>query len=152
MHHDKLLHHCICCATLSAAPLLTGCYIEHVESLFAIILYKARGMYKENRQSSLLKRIVRDSLCTVVFVHTLLWTFASLSLYQAAIWWQVAIPCALGSRLLLNIHLHYHEEKQTSIIGSTRVGFRTSTIPTNGGHAKQDDDELFDSQYRLRLM
>jgi len=139
--------------TMAAVPVFTGCYLVNVPRiavfssvaglinetmLFVMMLYKAWALWRENRRSPLLRTILRDSLLyystmfLVLLLNVVIWEASPLSVYESAIVWEEAIPCAIGSRLLLNIRTYYHR-RDTVIIGSdihsTRVEFRSSTVP-----------------------
>jgi len=74
-----------------------------------LMLYKAWTMYKNNYQSSLLRMIIRDSvfyfstIFATLLLNCLVWAFASEDYLELGTSWAVALPCALGSRLLLNM-------------------------------------------------
>ncbi|KAF8526380.1 hypothetical protein JB92DRAFT_2872688 [Gautieria morchelliformis] len=102
----------------------TGCYVGPQPPLYfltwipplicesilcLLMLYKAWTKYKNNCDSSLLRLIIRDSVLyfltvfAIFLINCLVWALASQNYLQVALWWSVALPCSLGSRLMLNM-------------------------------------------------
>ncbi|KAF8527264.1 hypothetical protein JB92DRAFT_951913 [Gautieria morchelliformis] len=102
----------------------TGCYVAAQPPLYFIawipeiigesilcllMLYKAWTMYKNSQSSSLLGLIIRDSVLyfvtmfAILLINCLVSAFASVNYLEVAISWTIALPCSLGSRLMLNM-------------------------------------------------
>ncbi|KAF8492880.1 hypothetical protein JB92DRAFT_3100265 [Gautieria morchelliformis] len=98
-----------------------------------LMLYKAWTKYKNNCDSSLLRLIIRDSVLyfltmfAIFLINCLAWALASQNYLQVALWWSIALPCSLCSRLLLNMRerIYVSENAQRASnftgIGSFRV-------------------------------
>ncbi|KAF8509143.1 hypothetical protein JB92DRAFT_2948497 [Gautieria morchelliformis] len=73
------------------------------------MLYKAWIIYKNSYGSQLLKLLIADSVLyfasifAVLLTNTLVGFITPRGLVQIAIGWEYAIPCTMGSRLLLSM-------------------------------------------------
>ncbi|KAF8578896.1 hypothetical protein K439DRAFT_1638490 [Ramaria rubella] len=85
-----------------------------------LMLYKAWTLYRRDWNDPLLSIIVRDSVLyfmamfAVLLGNCLFWALSGVvpsSLPDVAVSWSVAVPCGLGSRLLLNIRERYFFNK-----------------------------------------
>lgn len=113
-------------------PGLTGCYARSLspkyflvwvpaltfETILCILmLNQAWRLYQEQHSLPLLNLIIRDSVLYfltifgALFVNCLIWILGSETIVEIALGWEVAIPCALGSRLLLNMRQRYLTEQ-----------------------------------------
>lgn len=113
---------------------LSGCYVTNPPALYfmtwipaltfetflcLLMLYKAWMTYKGEHTSSLLRLIIRDSILyfltmfVTLLVNCLIWAFGSENILEIALGWAVAMPCTLGSRLLLNMRARYSQEMPT---------------------------------------
>ncbi|KAF8574855.1 hypothetical protein K439DRAFT_1641916 [Ramaria rubella] len=81
-----------------------------------LMLFKAWTLYRRDWKDPLLSVIIRDSVLyfltmfAVLLGNCLFWALSGVvpsSLPDVAVNWSVAVPCALGSRLLLNIRERY---------------------------------------------
>ncbi|KIJ33093.1 hypothetical protein M422DRAFT_264963 [Sphaerobolus stellatus SS14] len=124
----------------SPPPPLQGCYISSLPhrgrfvwvpplfteiSLCFAMIYKAwtlwperdlRNVLAERTISPLLRRIILDSILyffsilMILLMNTTIWLVAPLDYTYIGIPWAEAIPCIMGSRLLLNIREHYVQD------------------------------------------
>jgi len=120
----------------SPPPGLTGCYPSNISSFYWFIwvpglvyetflcflmLYKARELYKNEYQSSLLRVVMRDSFVyfftsfAVLLLNCLLWALHPEAISDIALDWAIAIFCAIGSRLLLNMRERVYKGETTFI-------------------------------------
>ncbi|KAF8492943.1 hypothetical protein JB92DRAFT_3100232 [Gautieria morchelliformis] len=124
----------------------TGCYVGAQPPLYfltwipaiicenilcLLMLHKAWTTYKNSRNSSLLRLIIRDNVLYFLTVfaslllNCLVLALAPQNFLEVTIRWAVALPCSLGSRLMLNmrerIYLPETERVPDSGIGSFRV-------------------------------
>ncbi|KAF8580632.1 hypothetical protein K439DRAFT_289992 [Ramaria rubella] len=120
----------------------TGCYVFITQFDFItwipplmfeaflcfLMLYKAWTLYHGDLNDPLLRLIIRDSVLyfltmfAVLLANCLFWALSShvpFSLPDVAVNWSVAVPCALGSRLLLNIRERYFVKEE--IVGASTV-------------------------------
>ncbi|KAF8480689.1 hypothetical protein JB92DRAFT_3039996 [Gautieria morchelliformis] len=105
--------------------------------LCLLMLYKAWTEYKNNCDSSLLHLIIRDSVLyfltvfTIFLINCLVWALASQNYIQIALWWSVALPCSLGSRLLLNMRERiYVSETAQRVSDFTGIGSIRVVVPS----------------------
>ncbi|KAF8504165.1 hypothetical protein JB92DRAFT_2968625, partial [Gautieria morchelliformis] len=105
--------------------------------LCLLMLYKAWTEYKNNCDSSLLRLIIRDSVLyfltafAIFLINCLVWAFAPQIYIQVAIWWSVALPCSLGSRLLLNMRERiYVSETAQRVSDFTGIGSFRVVVPS----------------------
>jgi len=123
----------------------TGCYtiVPHLyflgwipsllfETLLCLLmLYKAWRTYKDDWRSPLMNLIIRDSVlyfltfATVLLLNCLMWVLHPQVVAEVALGWELAVPCALGSRLLLNVRERYFKEE-------TLASLSLSGIPPGG--------------------
>jgi len=104
--------------------------------LCLLMLYKAWGVYTDNWRNPLLVLLIRDSaiyfstIFTVLLVNCLLWGVPKpTALLFAATSWSIALPCTVGSRILLNLREEYFKEMtapsssstQQTVIGMSRL-------------------------------
>ncbi|KAF8529799.1 hypothetical protein JB92DRAFT_2859727, partial [Gautieria morchelliformis] len=103
---------------------LTGCYAPTTPAFFVFsfiqssvteivlcfcMLYKAWITYKSNYGSPLLKLLIEDSVLyfasifAVLLTNSLVFFIAPRGLVLIALGWEYAIPCTMGSRLLLSM-------------------------------------------------
>ncbi|KAF8492932.1 hypothetical protein JB92DRAFT_3000748 [Gautieria morchelliformis] len=103
---------------------MTGCFIPTASILFGLsyvpailnevilclfMLYKAWITYKNGYDSRLLKRLIQDSVLyfssifVVLLTSCLVLFFAPRSLVLIEFGWLYAVPCTMGSRLLLSM-------------------------------------------------
>ncbi|KIJ30198.1 hypothetical protein M422DRAFT_268344 [Sphaerobolus stellatus SS14] len=130
---------------------LTGCYLFNLPKHYkytwipplicetaqcGFMLYKAWRLYIEKSDSPLLTIIIRDSFLyfmtvfSVLLVNCLVWAAAPQSLAEVAVGWLVAIPCTIGSRLLLNMRKRYLKEQTVeSSVELQRTGTNLSFTP-----------------------
>ncbi|KAF8583084.1 hypothetical protein K439DRAFT_1617786 [Ramaria rubella] len=102
--------------------------------LCLLMVYKGYRMYTGNGSSFLLGVLIRDSILyfsnpdslrhrmlLTILVNVIIWALAvSLPVDgEIAIGWAVAVPCALGSRLLINMRERYFSEQ---INGTSQPG------------------------------
>ncbi|KAF8504080.1 hypothetical protein JB92DRAFT_2969231 [Gautieria morchelliformis] len=96
-----------------------------------LMLYKAWTEYKNNCDSSLLRLIIRDSAFAIFPINCLVWALASQIYIQVAIWWSVALPCSLGSRLLLNMRERIYVSETTQRVSDfTGIGSFRVVVPS----------------------
>ncbi|KAF8487786.1 hypothetical protein JB92DRAFT_3020308 [Gautieria morchelliformis] len=114
---------------------LTGCYAPTTSPLFGLcflqsgvteivlcscMLYKAWIIYKYNDSPPLLKLIVQDSILyfasifAALFTNILVVFIAPRGLVQIALVWEYAVPCAMGSRLLLSMFEQAFRQQTTT--------------------------------------
>ncbi|KAF8575560.1 hypothetical protein K439DRAFT_1664978 [Ramaria rubella] len=88
------------------------CWIPFLtfESLLCfLMLRKAWIMHKERCNAPLLTLLIRDSVLyfltifAILLVNTLMWAVAPPAVAEVAYGWGIALPCAVGTRLLLNM-------------------------------------------------
>ncbi|KAF8492935.1 hypothetical protein JB92DRAFT_3000764 [Gautieria morchelliformis] len=103
---------------------ITGCYAPTTSNLWGLsfvpailneiilclfMLYKAWITYKNDYGSWLLKLLVQDSLLyfssifVVLLLNCLVFSFAPRNLVEIGLGWSYAVPCTMGSRLLLGM-------------------------------------------------
>jgi len=113
-------------------PELAGCFVGAQPPLYFLtwipalafesvlcflMLYKAWRMHKDEYSSALLNLIIRDSVLyfltifATLLLNCLIWALASENFLEIALGWAVALPCALGSRLLLNMRERMYREE-----------------------------------------
>ncbi|KAF8532596.1 hypothetical protein JB92DRAFT_2841725, partial [Gautieria morchelliformis] len=114
---------------------LTGCYAPTISTLFGFsfvpssvseialcscMLYKAWITYKYHYGSPLLKVLVEDRSAFIVFIFAVRLTnilvlfIAPRSLVEIALGWDYAVPCAMGSRLLLGMFEQAFRQQTTT--------------------------------------
>jgi len=95
--------------------------------LYLLMAYKVWRIYRVDRSNPLLMLLIRDSFLyflsnfAILLINCLLWVQAGnqpTDLIGVAVGWSVAIPCAMGSRLLLNIRERYFKEQTSSSTGA----------------------------------
>ncbi|KAF8520816.1 hypothetical protein JB92DRAFT_2893654 [Gautieria morchelliformis] len=130
---------------------LTGCYAPTASRLFGFsfvqsslteivlcfcMLYKAWITYKSNYSSPLLKLLIEDSVIYfssifgVLLTNSLVFFIAPRGLVLIALGWEYAIPCTMGSRLLLS--MFEQAFRQQTLTGQSRPGYLLSDIRTQG--------------------
>jgi len=106
---------------------MTGCYITATPALyfliwippvifetimFLLMIYKAWRTHIEGSDSPIVGLLVRDSILyflsifSALLMNCLLWALSPQN-GELALGWAAAVPCALGSRLLLNMREGY---------------------------------------------
>ncbi|KAF8518242.1 hypothetical protein JB92DRAFT_2903969 [Gautieria morchelliformis] len=113
---------------------LTGCYAPTTSTLFGLsfvqssateivlcscMLYKSWITYKYKYGSPLLKLLVEDSIFAVLLTNSLVFFTAPRGLVLIALGWEYAVPCTMGSRLLLSMF---------------EQAFRQQTLPGQSRH------------------
>ncbi|KAF8532291.1 hypothetical protein JB92DRAFT_1310560 [Gautieria morchelliformis] len=117
---------------------MTGCRTPTTSNLFGLflippilnevilcffMLYKAWITYKNDYASRLLKLLIRDSVLyfssifVVMVTSLLVLAFAPRNVVQIGFGWSYAVPCTMGSRLLLSM-LQEASREQTSAFQS----------------------------------
>ncbi|KAF8516286.1 hypothetical protein JB92DRAFT_2911305 [Gautieria morchelliformis] len=105
---------------------LTGCYFVKKPPYYALVCalicdmvlcafmaHRAWRLFMENRNTPLVKIVIRDSALyflttfSALFLNTVIWGLGLPSLCGVAIPWMMAVSGALGSRLSLNMRERY---------------------------------------------
>jgi len=131
-------------------PGLTGCYASSRPALYFLVtfpsliydtilcllmVYQAWKIYKDGSNYPLMTVLIRDSVLyfftnfSITLVNCLIVALAPHIIGKVALGWLVAVPCALGSRLLLNMREHYFRE-ETEDPGLELGGVRSSGMTT----------------------
>lgn len=96
--------------------------------LCLLMLYKAWKLHQSQGRIALLDALIRDSIIyflsifAVLLINCLFWILSPQNFFEVAVSWALAVPCAMGSRLLLNIRERYfRDEAAVSTSGSLRA-------------------------------
>jgi len=101
---------------------IPGIVVESV--LCLLMLYKAWWTYKEEARSPLLDILLRDNFLyfvtslAVLLVNCLIWALRPQLFHDVALTWTIAVPCTMGSRLLLNMRERFFKEQMLSVVWS----------------------------------
>ncbi|KIJ31676.1 hypothetical protein M422DRAFT_53262 [Sphaerobolus stellatus SS14] len=109
----------------SSSKVDSGCYLSAMPNnarfvwivplfleflLCVLISWKAFKAFKSDTESPLLKSIAIQSsalqnfgMLFLLLANAIIWLTRSEQFYQAGVWWTTALPCVMGSRLVLNI-------------------------------------------------
>ncbi|KAF8513378.1 hypothetical protein JB92DRAFT_2924089 [Gautieria morchelliformis] len=77
--------------------------------LVALMSCKGWRVYRSEGGSKLLHLIIRDSMFMAILANCIVWVIPSLDPSIAASW-TIAMPCAVGCRLLLNMRESFYKE------------------------------------------
>jgi len=95
--------------------------------LCSLMLYKAWRAYKEDFSHRLLILLIRDNflyfftILLALLVNCIVSVLAPQIVTQVAMGWAVAVPCSLGSRLLLNMREQYFKEEMTTAYDTSQT-------------------------------
>ncbi|KAF8582490.1 hypothetical protein K439DRAFT_1661809 [Ramaria rubella] len=134
-------------------PRQTGCYVLKVPSytfiawipaliveatLLSLMLYKAWKLFGEGGRFPLLRLLIRDSILyfstniAILLLNCFIWAFNVNHeiIVEVVLGWAIAIPCAMVSRLLLNMRRRYYTEQETLGFGNerSREGIHLSSL------------------------
>ncbi|KAF8513394.1 hypothetical protein JB92DRAFT_2830414 [Gautieria morchelliformis] len=100
--------------------------------LMSLMVYKGWRTYTSRARSELLHLIIRDSMFITLLANCIVYIMSAKPGSQMdpklALNWAVAIPCTLGSRLLLNMRERYYKASTTM---ATSLNVETSGIVFN---------------------
>ncbi|KAF8580639.1 hypothetical protein K439DRAFT_1636880 [Ramaria rubella] len=96
-------------------------------TLMSLMLYKAWRLSRETGNFPLLRLIIRDSVLyfftnvAALLVNCLIWALRRDIIDEVALSWAIAVPCAMVSRLLLNMRRRYYVEQENVAIRSSLI-------------------------------
>jgi len=114
--------------------------------LCALMVIRVYYVYKLSGAGQLLRLLIRDSVIyffgvfATLLVNAIIWNSVGATLGDFALGWLIAVPCVLGSRLLLNIRRWAVYEKTLFSQIPTTLRFRTASAESDVWHILDHED------------